>query len=474
MVYYFVLLLIVASLSLSPTPCGSVEYYVTPTSPPNTDCPQPCYTLDYYALNTTLLSNKENVSLLFLEGLHTLNQGLAISGTRQIHLTQFHIRSEVIVKCNNNIRFEDITYLEIRNLTMYGRDKGGHLKTWLRYKSRTAMLQHLTIERLDMDISGNSYLNHFKLTNSTLGICSWYTPNITTSLTLYVSKLINSRIVGGRFCKDLKLMIIGCTVDIYYDRGLFFYQGTIVFDIGPSGNLHVEIVQTWINGELVLTGRQENNNISLYVDRSEIKNSYFYHNSVKVYLSKNARNNNFHIQITNSKISDTNHYGLSIEIEATRESTMNIYISNTSFSNHRHQGAMQVRNNLFSVQDKTSLDSETMVNIVIENCTFKNNKQAVLLEIESTIRSRLEMVITNSTFYGNENAIDLRRNSLKKLTTRTTIESHLFASLRKVTLENNSPLLFKSGVVHIVDVDMLNIQDCRFINNQGKYQCNKY
>ncbi len=53
--------------------CGAAqEYFVTPTPPPNPNCPsdKPCQTLDYYATNTTLLSNKNNVSLIFLEGNH--------------------------------------------------------------------------------------------------------------------------------------------------------------------------------------------------------------------------------------------------------------------------------------------------------------------------------------------------------------------------------------------------------------------
>ena len=76
------LLLSVASFALSHTPCRCVEYYVTPILPSNADCPQPCYTLDYYALDTSLLSNRDNVSLLFLEGKHVLNRTLKVSDTK--------------------------------------------------------------------------------------------------------------------------------------------------------------------------------------------------------------------------------------------------------------------------------------------------------------------------------------------------------------------------------------------------------
>ncbi len=53
--------------------CGAQEYYVTPTSPPNPNCPSDklCQTLDYYANNASgLINGRENVSLLFMSGYH--------------------------------------------------------------------------------------------------------------------------------------------------------------------------------------------------------------------------------------------------------------------------------------------------------------------------------------------------------------------------------------------------------------------
>ncbi len=67
-------LLLVTILLCPPSP-EAQEYYVTPTPPPNPDCPldQPCHTLSYYASNVlSLFNNRENVSLLFLDGIHEL------------------------------------------------------------------------------------------------------------------------------------------------------------------------------------------------------------------------------------------------------------------------------------------------------------------------------------------------------------------------------------------------------------------
>ena len=308
MVCYFVLLFFVASLFLSPTLCGSVEYYVTPTSPHNTDCPQPCYTLDQYALDTTLLSIKENVSLLFLEGLHTLNHTLRISGTKKLSLTPAHSRSAVSIKCNGrlSIRFEDVTHVHISNLTLHG--TLAQSITWLLYdnlKNHTTLFQHLIVEGFNMELPESSTLYYCTLNNTAVNICSGNMPNFRSKLLLYKSKTVDSIIMGLNFgfCTNLELKIVGCTIDRYHDKELADYLGTVVLSIGPATNLHVEIADTWVDGELVITGEQDDNNISLYIQRSEIRNSNFNYNTISVELGYETRNNNIQVQITDSKIS---------------------------------------------------------------------------------------------------------------------------------------------------------------------------
>ena len=483
MVYYFVLLLFAASLSLSPTPCGSVEYYVTPTSPPNTDCPQPCYTLDYYALNTTLLSNKENVSLLFLEGLHTLNHDLEISGIKTMCLTQFHSMSEIncdsmpeITDNHRRIRFENITYLKISNLCIYyGQVElstyyGGLPPTWLTFKVHTALLEHLFVRGFKLGLEGNIGLNRCLLFNSTVQIiCSKDTPNVATSLTLYNADILGSRIGSSSHCKNIKLTINGSRILRFLSRNLEDYQGTITFDIGPEANLHVDIVHTWIDGQLLVTGRQENNNISLYIHRSQImiQDPDFFFSTVSINVDNTTRNNKVLGHITDSKITD-----ISLSLDVTFANIIKLLIVNTSMYNSTYyDGALNVYSYLFltvtEIYTTCSLENETVIIITIENCTFSNNQRAEVIEVESNVRVRLEMLISDSVFYGNANAIKLRGQYLKNQALQTTISSRLFISLRNVTFENNFPQFFTSGVVSLFNVNMLNIQDCRFINNQG-------
>ena len=78
------LLLIASLLSL----CVAEVFHVNATHPasPDQDCPQPCHTLDQYAQNTSLFAGHTNISLVFLDGVHILNNMLNIDGVEEISL----------------------------------------------------------------------------------------------------------------------------------------------------------------------------------------------------------------------------------------------------------------------------------------------------------------------------------------------------------------------------------------------------
>ena len=75
------LLLLAAGLVYLLPSCAAVDFYVTPTHPPNQTCPgQPCYSLNQYAQNLTLFEDQKNLSLLLLSGKHTLTHDLSFTG----------------------------------------------------------------------------------------------------------------------------------------------------------------------------------------------------------------------------------------------------------------------------------------------------------------------------------------------------------------------------------------------------------
>ena len=208
-------------------------------------------------------------------------------------------------------------------------------------------------------------------------MCSKDTPNIATSLTLYKTDIIDSKIESSSHCKNIKLTINGCTIIRYHHRNLEDYQRTITFDIGPEANLHVEIVHTWVDGRLSLTGRQENNNISLYIHRSEIGPL----SAVNINVDNTTRNNKVLGHITDSKIADI-HLGLDV----TFANVIELLLVNTSMYNKTYyNGALKVHSYLFTmvteIYTKCSLEKETVIIITIENCTFINNRRALVIEV---------------------------------------------------------------------------------------------
>ena len=61
-------------------------FHVTPTLPATQPCPPPCYTLDQYAQNDTLLEGYINITLIFVSGQHVLSHNLSISGVDQLSM----------------------------------------------------------------------------------------------------------------------------------------------------------------------------------------------------------------------------------------------------------------------------------------------------------------------------------------------------------------------------------------------------
>ena len=124
--------------------------------------------------------------------------------------------------------------------------------------------------------------------------------------------------------------------------------------------------------------------------------------------------------------------------------------------NHDGDGGA-ISNNLIFFDVKRPLGNRTVLTITIEKCLFHDNKVAVGITVVSNINIRFELVITDSTFFGNENAINFRRQSFERTPILTPITPYFFASLINVTLINNSPHLFKTGVIRLYNIDMLTL-----------------
>ena len=106
------------------TPGEAVVYYVSPTEPPNSNCPgQPCHTLENYSCQgeSYFSSEKVNVTLILMQGNHTLkNCGIDIKHLETCKIMGVGSACEVIVHTFQDIWFFGTINIYIENLALIG------------------------------------------------------------------------------------------------------------------------------------------------------------------------------------------------------------------------------------------------------------------------------------------------------------------------------------------------------------------
>lgn len=123
------LLLLTASLAYL-SPCVAVDFYVTPTHPSNQTClsqPNPCYTLDQYTQNRSLFEGHTNISLIFLDGTHTLTEDLEIGEIETLEISgagQLLDQDEmnVSIKLQGGLLINNVAELHIHRIIFNGTD----------------------------------------------------------------------------------------------------------------------------------------------------------------------------------------------------------------------------------------------------------------------------------------------------------------------------------------------------------------
>ena len=112
---YFLISLLLDKLLLVQH-CNGEVMYVTPTPPPNPDCPYgvPCQTLQHYFNNKSLIEQRDNLTLIFISGEHT-----GVCEKTAINPAAFNVTGiggQVTIECTNielinaaAIYFENVT-----------------------------------------------------------------------------------------------------------------------------------------------------------------------------------------------------------------------------------------------------------------------------------------------------------------------------------------------------------------------------
>ena len=96
---------------LTSVPVEAVVYYVTPTKPPNSDCPgEPCQTLDYYFSHGDkyFSSDKINVTMILLHGKHKLSYRPWVKDLETFEMIGMEPAHDVVVYVYSILRLEKI------------------------------------------------------------------------------------------------------------------------------------------------------------------------------------------------------------------------------------------------------------------------------------------------------------------------------------------------------------------------------
>ena len=109
--------------------CGAVNFYVYTTESPGCPKDQPCYTLNQYAQNHSIFQNYTDISLLFSRGIHELSSHtLHISGVHAVTISGStptgNSGKPILDIKKNDISFEKLSVLRIKNVILFGRSKG--------------------------------------------------------------------------------------------------------------------------------------------------------------------------------------------------------------------------------------------------------------------------------------------------------------------------------------------------------------
>ena len=220
--------LLLVTILLCPLSPEAQEYYVTPTPPPNLDCPldQPCHTLSYYDSNTSsLFNNKDNVSLLFLDGVHSLSTYLVISRVQSPTIAgvneslddgnprasvQFHLLQVI-----------DVSVLTVENINL----QQSNLTTSnvKRFISQTAVYEESTISIIAaMEIS----------INNTMFLTGTYFNAFNHSTTMQIANIVSLGALLGftLFTNNTKISIANC---------IFGDENGLVITINRDSNITI-------------------------------------------------------------------------------------------------------------------------------------------------------------------------------------------------------------------------------------------
>ena len=380
--------------------CGAVEYYVTPQLH-NSECSSlepPCHTIEQYAQNAThFFEKQDNITLLFLNGIHTLSSNsLEIADKQQLTLAvydNFDQKPNVTIKILNGsaISLSNILSLKVTNL-------------------------HFSSHDTKVPISNNSTIcvtnvQVFSLNGLTLDKCFMALENVS-----------KSRFSVSSFYTSLLLFTLGqptgndSTMTILIENNNFDLTGVNVqnveFDSTEKDSRYVYFRSNTTRRQVHLTiyncsmansqisvstrGNEEQvNDYNVSIKDTEIASDY---NTLDwytgVYLQ--LQQNEAYVQLERCSVSG-NHYG--IQIDAQDNTRVHLDIRESYILYNRHIGPTATGG--YGIGIFSGVQFTAVINVTLSQISGNNNAEII---ISSGAMSNVTLNI-HSSRVGGENKI---------------------------------------------------------------------
>ena len=412
------------------------------------DCPQgkTCRTLAHYIRNHSLHGYESNISLLFLQGIHSTSVPLNISGLSHLHLAAYTNTSRVRLE-KTRFRFENITSVEIRGLYIDGVSFNDSL---LSIEAQTIVFSRVTIRFMSVRVTGDTVLfSNGQIISS--GVFPCYDANSTLEMNVTFNDMVGnetnvSRAKQDQFCKTLTIQYNKSVVEVKHDWRLLRKEA-IVINVLESRLIGAYFCKLSFLGE------------SRFF--LQIKDSHFLSACELTIL--NGLNKNINIELDNVIV---------------RGGTISILHSNSFFSSTLNASYhMQINmNKVHSNQQHNLLDLyggginfmiHSRININISNSHFSEINSCINIFLQRYWNVHLDMVIANSTFQQNMRAMDIQRATHGSAQSVRNVQAFVTLSmLHTVMSGNGNPLFDESGIIELVGVEQVLIRNCSFTNNK--------
>ena len=348
--------------------CNGIEYYVSPTALPNSNCPYGsiCLTLNDYAINTDhYFKGHCNISLLFLNGTHNLNHSFYVEADTNNSCLSVSILSadglhvpEIVIPRKIEFFFEGLKYLHFKHISISGNDLP------------TLYFTLVLVEISELDFEKSTFRN------SSMNIIYPALQNLSSSY--------NQESIPARFT-DCKLF----GASIYSNYGsLMHFKSTESHTLSSMTKYRIELTKCLVhNGSIDM--RVNSVQLQIIVDDCNLAQTDRYLASGSIVLSNSLvghhEDDRSHVSLFMVNTTTTNSVGSGVVIMTVY--FVSVTIIRSSFVDISYSGIAAIR-------------IYRLIYMEVSEATFMNCHKGAI-----SIDSDAHLVINNSTFVENYNHI---------------------------------------------------------------------